>query len=93
MLERLEDLVGEYEAVEAQLADPAVLSDQARLRAASKRHKDLTPIVQTYRRYLARQADLEAARELLAEASGDERTLAGRRCMPPRRSWPSWRSS
>ena len=76
MLERLEDLVGEYEAVEAELADPAVLSDQARLRAASKRHKDLSPIVQAYRRYLARQADLEAARELLAEASGDERTLA-----------------
>ena len=76
MLERLEDLVGEYEAVEAELADPAVLSDQARLRAASKRHKDLTPIVQAYRRYLARQADLQAARELLAEASGDERTLA-----------------
>jgi peptide chain release factor 1 len=76
VLERLEDLVGEYEAVEAELADPAVLSDQARLRAASKRHKDLSPIVQAYRRYLARQADLEAARELLAEASGDERTLA-----------------
>jgi peptide chain release factor 1 len=75
VLERLEGLEGEYEAVEAQLADPAVLADSARLRIASKRYKELTPLVTTYRRYLARRADLEAARELLTEANGDEREL------------------
>jgi peptide chain release factor 1 len=75
VLERLEGLEGEYEAVEAQLADPAVLTDPARLRIASKRYKELTPLVTTYRRYLARQADLDAARELLTEANGDEREL------------------
>jgi peptide chain release factor 1 len=75
VLERLEGLEGEYEAVEAQLADPAVLTDPARLRITSKRYKELTPLVTTYRRYLARQADLDAARELLTEANGDEREL------------------
>jgi peptide chain release factor 1 len=75
VLERLEGLEGEYEAVEAQLADPAVLTDPARLRIASKRYKELTPLVTAYRRYLARQADLDAARELLTEANGDEREL------------------
>ena len=76
MLDRLEGLEAEYEAVEAQLADPAVLSDPARLRSASKRHKDLNPLVAAFRRYRSLQADLEAARELLADASGDERELA-----------------
>jgi peptide chain release factor 1 len=76
VLERLQDLEGEYDAVEAQLADPAVLSDHAKLRQVSKRHKELTPVVDAYRRYLVLQSDLEAARELQAEASGEERELA-----------------
>jgi peptide chain release factor 1 len=76
VLERLQDLEGEYDAVEAQLADPDVLSDHARLRQVSKRHKELTPVVDAYRRYLVLQSDLEAARELQAEASGEERELA-----------------
>jgi len=76
VLERLQDLEGEYDAVEAQLADPAVLSDHEQLRRVSKRHKDLTPVVEAYRRYRALESDLAAARELQAEASGDERELA-----------------
>ena len=74
-LERLQDLEGEYDAVEAQLADPAVLADPNQLRDASRRHKQLTPLVTTYRRYVARQADLDAAHELLPEATGEEREL------------------
>ena len=74
-LERLQDLEGEYDAVEAQLADPAVLADPHQLRDASRRHKQLTPLVTAYRRYVARQADLDAAHELLSEATGDEREL------------------
>jgi peptide chain release factor 1 len=76
VLERLQDLEREYDAVEAQLADPTVLSDPAQLRLISKRHKELTPVVDAYRRYLVLESDLEAARELQAEASGDERELA-----------------
>ena len=74
-LERLQDLEGEYDAVEAQLADPAVLADPNQLRDASRRHKQLTPLVTAYRRYVARQADLDAAHELLPEATGEEREL------------------
>jgi peptide chain release factor 1 len=74
-LERLQRLEDEYSAVEAQLADPAVLGDPARLRDASRRHKQLTPLITTYHRYLARQADLEAAHELLTDAGGEEREL------------------
>ena len=73
MLERLAALEDEFSAVEAELADPAVLADPDRLRRASKRYKDLGAIVSRYREYRSRQDDLEAAREMLAEATGDDR--------------------
>ncbi len=75
MFERLEGLEREYDAVEAQLADQAVLSDPSLLRTASKRHKELAPLIGTYRRYVAREADLEVARELLKEATAEEREI------------------
>ena len=64
MLERLADLEKEYEDVVRQLGDPEVLSDQRRLRDVSRRHKQLEPIVQTYRQYRAAHDDLEVAKEL-----------------------------
>ncbi|HTN81944.1 MAG TPA: peptide chain release factor 1 [Acidimicrobiales bacterium] len=73
MLERLAALEGEFSAVEAELADPAVLADPDRLRRASKRYKDLGAIVSRYREYRSRQDDLEAAREMLVDATGEDR--------------------
>ncbi|HET9076524.1 MAG TPA: peptide chain release factor 1 [Acidimicrobiales bacterium] len=76
MLERLEGLEREYEAVLIQLSDPDVVSDQKRLRDVSRRHKDLEPVVMAYRDYQAARADLEAAREMLGEAAaGEERDM------------------
>jgi peptide chain release factor 1 len=74
-LERLRALEAELAAVERELADPAVLVDPPRLRAASRRHKELTPIVDAARRYQQRLDDLAAARELAEEASGDDRDV------------------
>jgi peptide chain release factor 1 len=91
VLERLSDIENEYEAVLVQLSDPAVIGDQRRLRDASRRHKELEPVVATYREYRAVAADLAAAHELMADvalapatppggseqggADNDERTL------------------
>ena len=73
MLERLTSLDDEFRAVEARLSDPAVLADPNQLREASKRHKELAPIVERYRAYQARLDDLEAARTLFSESTGDDR--------------------
>ena len=73
MLERLAGLEDEFALVESRLADPDVHADPARLRAETKRYKDLGPVVDCYRRYRSREADAEAARELLTVASPDER--------------------
>lgn len=75
MIDRLAGLEQEFEAVEARLGDPEVLADPARLRVESKRYKELTPLVTTYRRYQERLGDLAAAKEMFAEASGDDREL------------------
>ncbi|MBK9179289.1 MAG: peptide chain release factor 1 [Acidimicrobiales bacterium] len=73
MQDRLSELAREYDAAEARLADPEVLADPVALREVSKRHKELEPIVACLRRYQGRRDDLEAAREMFADATGDDR--------------------
>ena len=75
MLERLSGIEAEFQAVEVQLTDPAVLGDQTRLVAMSRRYKELGPLVAVVRRHRARTDDLAAARELLTGAEGDDRDL------------------
>ncbi len=74
-MDRLAQIVDEYETLEHQLADPEVLADPNQLRTVSKRYNDLGPVVEMVRRFNARRADGEAAREMLAGASGDERQM------------------
>jgi peptide chain release factor 1 len=73
VFERLAGLEDEFQAVEARLGDPAVLGDPDRLKVESRRYKELTPLVECYRRYQSRLGDIAAAKELLAESTGDDR--------------------
>ncbi len=75
MLERLADLEREYEDVLRQLADPAVIGDQRALRDASRRHKELEPIVRRYREYRAALDQLGEAKQMLGDSSGDDREI------------------
>jgi peptide chain release factor 1 len=76
VIERLEGLEDEYRALEARLSDPEVISDPAQVRDLNRRYKALGAVVHAYRDYRDREADLVAAKELLVDASGDERELA-----------------
>ena len=73
MFDRLRSLEDEFVGLEARLSDPALANDQAQMREVSRRYKDLTPVVDCIRRFQARSADAEAARELLTVASEAER--------------------
>ena len=73
MLERLEGLEEEYQLVLDRMNDPAVLADQHALRDAGRRFKELEPIVAAYREYKAAHDDLQAAAEMVAESTGDDR--------------------
>jgi peptide chain release factor 1 len=75
MLERLAGLEEEYESVLTQLSDPSVFADQRRLRDLSRRQKELEPIVLASRQYRRAHDDLEAAKDLLPDADGDDRQV------------------
>jgi peptide chain release factor 1 len=73
--DRLGALEKEYEALEAELADPATSSDPGRLRDLSIRHKELSEIVAAWRELVRARSDLATAREMLEETSGEDREV------------------
>ncbi len=76
MLEdRRQALERELDTIEAALAAPDVAADPGRLRDLSRRHKELAELVGTWRRLAARRDDLEVARQMLTESTGDDREL------------------
>jgi peptide chain release factor 1 len=74
LLTRLAALEQEHADLEARLADPAIMADPDELRRVSTRHRQLDQVVAAGRRRRALEADAAAARELLAETEGDERS-------------------
>jgi peptide chain release factor 1 len=74
--DRMTELEREYEAVLTELNDPMLSSDPQRLREVSRRHRDLEEPVHSWRRLQAAQSDLDAAREMVNDSTGDERELA-----------------
>jgi peptide chain release factor 1 len=73
VLERLGELDREFHDVEARLGDPALLADQTRYQQVAKRYRELEPIVERARDLRTRRSDLETAREMLTDASGEDR--------------------
>jgi len=67
MFESVETLVSEYADLEAQLADPAVHTDQSRSRKLGRRYAELRPVIATYRSWKQAGEDAAAARELGAD--------------------------
>ena len=75
MLDRLQSLEDEYQSVERQLSDPAVLADPKAVRDASRRYKALTPVVAAYHAYRRALDDLATAKEMLPDAEGEDRDM------------------
>jgi peptide chain release factor 1 len=65
----------EYEAVLAELSDPATSSDPTRLRDLSRRRKDLEEVVSVWRDLERSRGDVATAQEMGEEATGDDREL------------------
>ena len=70
---RLESIERDYTELEVSLGSPEVLGDQNRLREASRKYKQLTPLIQCIRDLREAKGDADAAKELMNETSGDER--------------------
>ncbi len=65
----------ELEDVTVQMADPAVVGDRARSQAVHRRFRELSDVVTAWRDLNGAREDLVVAREMLAEATGDDRPL------------------
>ena len=74
LAQRVAAVLETFDSLAAQLADPAVHGDPARLRDVAQQHSDLTPLADTGRQYLKLTDDLAQARELTD--SGDEELAA-----------------
>jgi peptide chain release factor 1 len=73
--DRIAALEAEFNSVESDLQDPAVLTDADRVRVLSRRHKELGEIVTAWHDLTAARDDVVTGREMLTEASGDDREL------------------
>jgi peptide chain release factor 1 len=76
MQDRRDELEAEYEAVCRRLEDPHIAQDRAELRQLSRRHKELGAVVSVVRSLRAAEVDAEAARELAASLTGEDREWA-----------------
>ena len=73
--DRLSAWEREYESVLKDLEEAAVSGQHERLRDLSRRHNSLEALVTTGRRLQQVEADVDTAREMLSDASSDEREL------------------
>lgn len=76
MREGLARLIARHRELEGELADPAVHADPSRMADLAREHARLGELVAVDDRLTAIEGDLEAARQLAAGASGDDRELA-----------------
>ncbi len=71
MFENLAGVEGRYLELEQQLADPEVVSDIKQYTSLLKEHKNMTPIVETYRVYKKAEEDLDEAKAILEDSGSD----------------------
>ncbi|MBE6600121.1 MAG: peptide chain release factor 1 [Ruminococcaceae bacterium] len=65
-----------YKAIEAQLGDPSLISDQKAYAAAMREYKNLTPIIEKYKEFLSVEDQMHQAKELLDSSDSDIHELA-----------------
>ncbi len=77
MFDNLEKTILRFEEVHQLMSDPAVVSDQNRLKALGREYKTLEPIVKTYNLYKKAVKDFEESRKILENpGDADLRTMA-----------------
>ncbi len=67
MLEQLRDIILRFEETESRLLQPETYEDASLVARLNREQKELTPLVEAYRRYDRRLKDLADAERLLAE--------------------------
>jgi peptide chain release factor 1 len=74
--QKLEHLEKRFEGLNAQMADPALISDASEYRKVTKAHSELSEIVSKYREWKRTEGDLGQARAMLEDRDPDLRAMA-----------------
>ena len=67
MLERLVEIEEKYEELASRMQDPNVYTDPAQYGKLAREQKELSPVVEAYRRYKKAQKTIEESMELLSD--------------------------
>src|SRR5258708_13757422 len=73
--QRLDEMERRFEALTAQMADPAVINDSQQYRKVSKSVSDMSDVVAKYRQWKAATSNLSEARSMLPEADPNLRSM------------------
>lgn len=76
MIDKLEEIERRFERLTADLSNPEVLADSARLQKTAKERSSLEKLVETFRTYRKVLKDLRESEELLAGADPDLKAMA-----------------
>jgi peptide chain release factor 1 len=74
--DKLDTLEKRFDELNAQMADPAIISDNELYRKTAKAHRDMEEIVAKYREYKTAAANLAQAQGMLAETDPEIRAMA-----------------
>lgn len=72
MFDKLEELLRRFEELQNELAEPAVVNDQARFRKLMKEQSDMAPIVDKYTEYKSAKQTIEESLEMLDSESDED---------------------
>jgi peptide chain release factor 1 len=76
MVDKLEAIQDRYYYLEEKLSDPEVLADMKQFAKINKEYKDLTLIVDTFKRYKLVASNLESAKEMLVDNDPEMKEMA-----------------
>ena len=74
--QKLDQIERQFEQLNSQMADPAIIADGEQYRRISKTHSDLSEMVAKYREYKQSTQQLAEAKAMLTESDPDMRELA-----------------
>ncbi len=74
--QKLDDIEARFEALTAQMADPAVIADSDLYRKTTKAHSELSEVVGKYREWKEANDNLGQARQMMNEAEAELREMA-----------------
>jgi peptide chain release factor 1 len=76
MFERLEQIAARYEELGREMASDEVVNDHERYQKIAKQHRDLEPVVDTFREYQRTKQGIADAQGMLAESDPEIRAMA-----------------